>query len=310
MAWGTKQPAYVRWPAVLALLVVPLAIRELAGRLYGGVPALTFYPVILVVALVFGWIEASVALVVSLLAGLFFFLPPGMYLVPVGWVFVGGLGIAIIAALKTLAARLASANERQRLLFRELQHRVANTLQSAVAIMDAASRQVPRSPNAAMATLDEGGRRLLASAEVHRRLYDPTLLDKDLESILREAVATIVDGETVDVRLRIEPVNLTFDQLSAVTMLVIELANNAQKHVFERKLGSNFAVTLARSPGGRAILSVTDDGPGLHAPETTDGHGTLGQSIIVSLASQLTGILSMDSDQGMKVNVTFPILVP
>jgi two-component sensor histidine kinase len=295
---------------VSALFVVPLAIRELAGRLYGGVPALTFYPVILVVALVFGWIEAAVVLGLSILAGLFLFLPPGMYLVPVGWIFVGSLGIAIIAALKTLAERLAAANDRQRLLFRELQHRVANTLQSAVAIMDAASRQISRSPNEAMVTLDDGSRRLLASAEVHRRLYDPTLLDKDLETILREAVATVVDGEAVDVRLRVEPVNLTFDQLSAVTMLVIELANNAQKHVFERKLGSNFAVSLARSPGGRAILSVTDDGPGLHAADVADGHRTLGQSIIVSLASQLAGILSMDSAQGMKVNVTFPILAP
>src|SRR6185437_7583956 len=98
MAWGTGQPAFARWLAVLGLFAVPLAIRLLLGRMYGGVPALAFYPTVLVVALLFGWIEASVFLVLSVVAGLFLFLPPGMYLMPIGWMFVGGLSIAIVGA--------------------------------------------------------------------------------------------------------------------------------------------------------------------------------------------------------------------
>jgi hypothetical protein len=84
--------------------------------------------VLLIVALVFGWKKATAVLVLSVVVGLYLFRPPGMYLQPVGWLLVGGLTIAIIGALKSLAKQLALANERQRLLFRELQHRIANTL--------------------------------------------------------------------------------------------------------------------------------------------------------------------------------------
>ena len=45
-------------------------------------------------------------------------------------------------------------------------------------------------------------------------------------------------------------------------MLVIEIANDAQKHVFERNLGA-FPVSLRALPDGHVVLSVKDEsGPG------------------------------------------------
>ena len=144
MVWRSKQPAVIRWLAVLALYAVALTARVILGELYGGIPSLAFYPVLLIVAVLFGWKEALVVLLLSLVAGVYLFLPRGMYLIPVGWLFVGGLTIAIVGALKTLTREQADANERQRLLFRELQHRVANTLQSVIGILDAARRKIAR----------------------------------------------------------------------------------------------------------------------------------------------------------------------
>jgi hypothetical protein len=83
-------------------------------------------------SLIFGWAEAVTVLALSIISGLLLFLPRDMYLVPVGWTFVGGFSIAVIALLRNLAQQLAAVNERQRLLFRELQHRVANSLQSVI----------------------------------------------------------------------------------------------------------------------------------------------------------------------------------
>jgi hypothetical protein len=102
------------------------------GPLYGAIPFLSFYPAIFVAAVMLRWKETIFVLVLSLSAWWYFFLPPGMLLLPAGWAFVGALNIAIIIALKALAEQLAEANERQRLLFQELQHRVANALQATV----------------------------------------------------------------------------------------------------------------------------------------------------------------------------------
>ena len=279
-------------------------------------PSLAFFPVLLVVSVVFGWREAVVILGLSVVSGAYLFVPAGMYLVPVGWILVGGFTIAIIHAQKTLAIELAEANERKRVLFRELQHRVANTWQSVIGILDHARRTIDRDPDQAKRILDEGIRRILASADVHRRLNDPALFERGLGLILREAVATVIDGDAVELAFDIQEMRLSFDEISVVTMLVIELANNAHKHVFERQLGRRFHVGLNALPDGRALLTVKDDGPawsvaGSVAPDspagdTQAGERTLGQTILQGLARQLGGSLSVTWEDGTDVRVAFP----
>jgi two-component sensor histidine kinase len=174
---------------------------------------------------------------------------------------VGASNIAIIVALKALAQQLAEANERQRLLFQELQHRVANTLLSTVATLE----RIKRTSNPAESAnlLNQAIERMFVSAEIHRRLHDPTLFDSGLEPILRQVVATVIDQETVLVNWKIEKIDLSLDQMSVLAMLVMEIANNSAKHVFQRDLGSRFEVELLALPDRRAMLKVSDDGPGI-----------------------------------------------
>ena len=141
LRWRWRQPPLVRWVEAVGLFGIALGIRLMVGRFYGVMPGLSFYPAILIAAVLLGWKEAIFVLVLSLAAGWYFFLPLGMMLLPAGWAFVGALNIAIIIALKALAQQLAEANERRRLLFQELQHRVANTLQATVGKLD-----LPRPP--------------------------------------------------------------------------------------------------------------------------------------------------------------------
>ena len=69
LAWRSSQPALIRWLEASALFGVALAARFWLGTLHGAVPFLTFYPAILIAALVLGWKEATFVLVLSLSAG-------------------------------------------------------------------------------------------------------------------------------------------------------------------------------------------------------------------------------------------------
>ena len=307
IAWRSKQSAIVRWSVAFGLFGFALAARFSMGFLHGGVPWLIFFPVLLIVSVLFDWLEAVVVLVLSVIAGVFLFLPPGMSLLPVGWVLVGGFSIGVIGALKSLVEKLTQANERQRLLFQEMQHRIANTLQSVVGTLELVDRRMDRSHEEAKAILHESMRRISASADTHRRLNDPTLFTQGLGSLLPHAVATIIDGNTTGVTFEIETLDLTFDQMSLITMLVIEAANNAQKHVFARGLGDEFSVSLHAMENGCAVLTVKDDGPGWPRTASEASGGTLGQTIIQSLVDQLGGRLRVKADGGTEVSVVFQV---
>ena len=307
MSWQSKQPALIRWLEALGLFGVALTARYSLGMFYGGLPALTFYPVLLAVTAMIGWKEGLAVLVLSVTAGLCLFLPAGMYLQPVGWLLVGSFTIVIIEALKRLAQQLAAANERQKVLFRELQHRVANTLHSVSGTLEIARRRIDSEPAVAKSILEDAVRRILASADVHRRLNDPTLFEQGLLSILRDAVPTVIDSHSTSLALDVAPLRLSSDQMSVITMLVIEVANNAQKHVFGRRLGRHFLVSLRTLSENRAMLSVSDDGPGWSPKGTQSVERTLGLSILQSLADQLHGTLSIKSETGTEVSVAFPI---
>jgi len=303
-----RQPTPIRWLMASALFGIALAIRFSLGPLHGAIPFLSFYPAILVAAVLLGWKEAIFVLVLSLSAGWYFFLPRGMMLLPAGWAFVGALNIAIIIALKALAQQLAEAHERQRLLFQELQHRVANTLQATVGKLESVRRTIGSRPAEAANMLEEAIGRMSASAEMHRRLHDPAVFDNGLESMLREVVATVIDEASVTVNLKVEELDLSLDQKSVIAMLVMEAAHNSAKHVFQRDLGSRFEVALQALPGHRAILRINDDGPGAaDAGDERPSQQNLGMRILQGLADQIHGTLAAELDRGGEVMVDFPV---
>jgi len=302
-----RQPILIRWLEAFGLFGVALVIRFLLGPLLGAIPFLSFYPAILLAALLLGWKEAVFVLVLSIAAGLYFFLPTGAVLFPIGAAFVGVLNIAIIIALRALAQGLAEANERQGVLFQELQHRIANTLQATVGRLEIVKRRMLLNPAEAANMLDEAILRMSASADMHRRLNDPTLFSKGLESMLRDVLATVIDRSCVSLNLDVEELDLSLDQKSIIAMLVIEVANNAAKHVFQRDLGSRFEVTLKALSNHRAMLKVTDDGPGATGSNDVTSPGQkLGMQILQGLGDQIRGTLTIAVDKGREVTVTFP----
>lgn len=304
-----RQPALARWLEAMALFGVALVIRFYCGPLHGGMPFLSFYPAILVSALLLGWKEAVFVLVLSLSAGWYFFLPSGVLLLPAGWAFVGGLNIAIIIILKAMAEQLVRTNEQQRVLFEELQHRVANTLQVAAGRLELLKKSMASSSPAECAELlDEAIRRMSASADMHRRLHDPSLFNQGVEAMLQEVVTSVVDQSSVTLDLDVEELDLSLDQKSVIAMLVMEVANNSTKHVFQRNLGSSFKVALKRLPNQRALLTIRDDGPGIAAYDAAPSEQRLGMRIIHGLADQLHGTLTADPDQGTGVTVNIPLL--
>lgn len=209
-----------------------------------------------------------------------------------------------MAALREAVRRAEVAKAVQETLFAELQHRVANNLQLVVALLRHAQRNL-RNPVVAAETLSAAEDRIMAMAQLHRRLNDGTAYDRGLEPLLREMIASAFRELPVTVRIDVSGASdLTIDQMTAMTLLVNEAALNAAKHVFSKGLGTRFEVSLAKDDNGRLHLNIKDDGPGM--AQTTDTEtGSLGMGIMEAFATQLGGSLEVGRISGTSLTVNF-----
>jgi two-component sensor histidine kinase len=308
MSWRSKQPAAIRLALVIVLFAFALLLQTVTGRLHVANSALAFYPVLLITTTLLAWKEAALVLALSGFVGVWLFPSPSMYLLSIAWVLAGGLSIAIIAVLQHLARELAAANERQTLLFKELQHRVANTLLFAVGTLELAQKRVTSSPENAAKLLGDAALRMSAAADVHRRLHDPSQIELGMDAILRDVVLTIVDRQEVRLRFDIEPITLSLDQMSTVTTMAMEVANNAQKHVFQAGFGSRLSVSLKTIARNRVRFAIKDDGTSLPAEDgSRSPESGLGTRILEGLVKQIAGTLTIRSENGTEVVIDFPI---
>jgi two-component sensor histidine kinase len=168
-------------------------------------------------------------------------------------------------------------------------------------------RRMSDHPAEAEAMLDETIVRMATSADIHRRLHDPALFSQGLESMLGSVLATVIDHGSVRLDLNVEELDLSLDRKSIIAMLVIEVANNAVKHVFQPGRGTSLQVTLRALPGQRAVLKIRDNGPGAPAAGPAAASGQqLGMRILNGLAGQIEGTLRIESGDGTEVIVEFP----
>jgi two-component sensor histidine kinase len=297
----------------LGLFTASFAARLALGDLLASLPFLTFFPAIVASTLLCGWPFGVLVLVLSALAAWYVFMPPyfsftlhGPETVVSlsGFVASGGACILLVAALVEVIRRLEASAQIQESLFRELQHRVANNMQFVAAMLRLARRDVP--DGRAAEVLEQAASRITSMALLHRRLQDQATYAQGLEPVLRDLLANLFQGVPVEIRLDIRPGPLPLHQMTAMVLLVSEAATNAMKHVFQPERGALFEVGLRERPGGRLLLTVRDDGPGI-GPARPPGHAgqRIGMHIMHALASQLGGSLQLSGGRGTTLAVEF-----
>ncbi len=308
---GAKQLRGVAsWAVAIALGAAGLALRFRFATWLDQAPFLVFFPPVAICAVVCGWRQASALLVAGAAASAAFLLrlhgPAALSYTTIGFrlagfIFTGCLFISAFASMQSAVRRLQSAVRLQENLFRDLQHRVANNMQVAAAVLAQTRRAM--TDEAARNLVQRAEQRISAMGDLHRRLYDPRGYQGGLAPLLRDTLGDLFRDVHVDVRLDIDPGPLTTDQLTLIGLLVVEAATNAAKHVFAAGRGTTFSVCLAPLVGAKLRLAITDDGPGIGP--LPEGSNRLGMAIMRSLAQQLGGALEVVDGPGTTLRVDF-----
>jgi two-component sensor histidine kinase len=182
-------------------------------------------------------------------------------------------------------------NERDRVevLFRELQHRVANNMAFIASLMRLQRRAVEARPETGVAVIDDAERRLQTMARIHRRLYDPEIANQPLSTYLEGLVKDMLEASgAVNIVCVVEVPPVTFDlsRLVTLSLLINELITNAVKHGFDDGRSGTISIRLDRE-AQNYVLSVADNGRGFAEETSGAATATLGLTIIRSLVSQL-----------------------
>lgn len=298
-----------------AFFVLASILRWALGGIAEDFGPMTFLPAILLAGL-FGGIGVGIAVaaVCTLVAWVMFFPPYGTFILATPhrltmliFVVTAGLELYVIRMLNVAINELSEARERSNILFRELQHRVANNLQFVAALLQVRKKGITDS--AALQALEAAQNRLAMMSQVHRRLHDPKAIDQPVDEYLEGLCADLISAsDTPDVRLTVtgEADMLSLNALMTLSLIVAELVTNSLKHAFIDRSDGSISITI-QCGDGPCILTFSDDGPGLPKGFGRNLTGSLGQSILKSLASQLHGEITFNHGPGTVARLEFQL---
>ncbi|SNB55983.1 Two-component sensor histidine kinase, contains HisKA and HATPase domains [Arboricoccus pini] len=202
------------------------------------------------------------------------------------------------------------ARDRAEALLSEVNHRVANSLQlvSSLVRLQASGVADP----AAHHVLQETEHRILAIAQVHKRLYssgDVRFVDAAdyLGPLVEELAASL---ETQSVTSSIMPIRLPTDMAISLGVIVSELVTNAAKYAYPQGEAGAIRVTLDRMADEALRLVVEDEGVGYSPDAPARGSG-MGTRIVRTMAGSIEATIDIaSSEAGTKVQLIFPLESP
>jgi two-component sensor histidine kinase len=194
--------------------------------------------------------------------------------------------------------RLERLAAQQAVLLREVNHRVANSLQLISSMIALQARRLE--DGAARDLLRRAAERVDAVALIHRRLYTSNdvefvEMDQYLEGLVaefRRALETDTGQDRIE--LRTEPVRVETDKAVSIGLIVNELVTNALKYAYPVQTPGPVRIRLSRTGTGLQ-LAVEDDGVGFKPSEKPARGSGVGGMIVAAMAETLKATITHDA---------------
>ncbi len=213
---------------------------------------------------------------------------------------------AALEELQESRNRLETLANQQALLLREVNHRIANSLQLISSLIELQARRI--TDLAARDMLKHAADRVEAVTLVHRRLYngnDVEAVDMDqyLAGLVEELGRLSRNEERIiRIKLTAEPIRVHTDKAVSLGLIVNELVTNALKYAYPDRDG-DIRVRFSREQGAIQLV-VEDDGVGSQTGASPKGTG-LGTMIVNAMVRSAKAGVNVDpSHVGTRVVVT------
>jgi PAS domain S-box-containing protein len=216
--------------------------------------------------------------------------------------FDGGKLVGAINMLVDVSER-KQAESQQRVLLRELNHRVKNNMQALHSLLHTAMRQTQN--REAQKALDDAARRISAMAAAQQVLYrtsDATRFSAGefLDVVCQAAQQAL--PPTVRIAWNAGPGELDNDAAMPLALILNELLTNSAKHGCGGDGNKTIRVALTKADDG-FVLSVEDQGPGFDLQAVSQRSS--GLKLVQLLVRQVQGRLEVAREPFSRCSVRF-----
>lgn len=213
---------------------------------------------------------------------------------------------AEVTVRRRVQAELEESLAHNKVLYRELQHRVKNHLQMILALVSTAGRESEDPGRKQFVKMLQS--KLSALFDAQRLMYsEDSVQGLRVDQMLNALAETVqsLAGVQIAIDVRAEPIIAPNDLAFPLALITNELLTNAVKYA----AGPGAAVSLGFGrKGDEAVLMVRDNGPGF-APSAS-GPSSSGLGLVRGLCRQIGGHLTIQSDGGAVAIVSFPLPEP
>jgi PAS domain S-box-containing protein len=191
-------------------------------------------------------------------------------------------------------------------LLKEINHRIKNNLQAVSSVLELGILKLD-DPLAA-SVIKDSQTRIYTMALVHERLYrSDNPREVDLRPYVQELVRNIAstfnkEGSAIGLQMDIQELKLNSETAVSCGLIINELVTNVFKYAYPSGRMGTMTLRLGEQEEGLYSLTVSDDGEGM--PSEREG-GSMGLSLVESLARQLDGSFEIASNGGTHVTVQF-----
>ena len=198
-------------------------------------------------------------------------------------------------------------NEKEWLL-KEIHHRVKNNLQTVMSLLNSQSVYIDN--EAALTAIHDSQHRVHAMSLIHQKLYNSENVSSiDMSFYIRELVSYLSDsfdtGQRIRFELNVEPLKMDVSQAVPLGLILNEAITNALKYAFPDGRKGIISISLVTTSPNHYLLTIADNGIGIHSHYSNQKQGSLGMSLMTGLSEDLDGKFSIENNNGTRINVSF-----
>ncbi|OOQ60025.1 sensor histidine kinase [Mucilaginibacter pedocola] len=198
------------------------------------------------------------------------------------------------------------------LLLKEVNHRVKNNLQIVMSLLSSQSAYLAN--DEAQQAILESYNRVRSIALIHDQLYKAdNIAEINLSLYIKELINSLNDSlnrkpNNIAIKCDIEDITLDVSQAIPVGIILNEAVTNALKHAFPNGRPGTITI-LVKKTGTFIEMRIGDNGVGLSDDVSLSTVNTLGLTLLEGLTTQLEGTFSIENNEGLAINLKFPIKV-